>query len=294
MNVREKRAAGRIAAIALMAAIASCGFDDGLISSDPVPDASTPESILTATFIDVWQGDAALFELPGGETVLIDGGDDGYGQGAVVPLLEQRGVDVIDLMILTHPHADHCGGLDEVMAEVEVLEIWENGEGGDSLDWDAYVAARDAEGASVLFPAVGHSETFGDVTLDVLHTDSGYEGENNDSLVVRISHRGVVFLTTGDVEAEAQEEIHLERGDLLGCEVIKVPHHGSWNQHEPFAVASDPEVAVISSGLGNQYGHPAEETLALYGGIGAAICRTDLAGDVEVISNGEDVSFNCN
>lgn len=286
--------AASIIVFLLLAAIPSCDIDRGLKSGLPAEDAGAGSGDLVATFIDVWQGDAALFELPDGSTLLIDGGDQGYGASTVAPLLEAKGIDVIDLMVLTHPHSDHCGGLDEVMERVDVLEIWDNGEDGDSYSWDEYEEARDNEGATVLVPPVGLVRQFGQVSLEVLHADSGHEGENNDSLVLMMTHGQVSFLLTGDVESEGQEEMVTLHGSSLRCDVLKVPHHGSWNQYEQFAFHAHPAFAVISSGEGNEYGHPHQETLDLYEGLGSSLCRTDTLGDVEITTDGIDVFSTCN
>ncbi len=273
----------------------ACNWDQGLdVDSDAGSDAAGEELPLIVTFIDVWQGDSALFELPDGQVILIDGGDEGYGASSVIPVLDAKQIDTIDLMVLTHPHSDHCGGLDEIMNHVTVMEIWDNGETNDTYPYNQYAIARDGEGATLLVPARDYSVSFGEVSATVMHVDDGYKDFNNDSIAIMFFYRNVKILTTGDVEREAQEDMLFRYGSALGCDVLKAPHHGSSDFHESFVLYASPQHAVISSGTGNQYGHPHQESLAAYNGIGAVICRTDQLGTVEFTTDGTSMETNCN
>lgn len=279
-----------LSALSALALLAGCAPGEGGGGGAYEGDGVT----LRAVFIDVWQGDSALFLLPGGEVVLVDGGDNGYGNSRVVPVLEEWGVESVDLLVLTHPHADHCGGLDEVMAAVAVDEIWENGEELGTTAYGRFAQARDASGAAVRTPPAGETRSFGGVTLEVLATDGGYPEENNDSLVMRLSYGGVRFLLAGDAEEEEQGDLLATAGPAgLAADVLKVPHHGSYKFDEGFPPAVAPAYAVISSGEGNDYGHPHAEALAAYGEIGAAICRTDQLGDVAFATDGAAIESGC-
>jgi competence protein ComEC len=262
---------------------------------DVSPDVSDggSDGLLHATFIDVGQGDSALFELPDGTIVLVDGGEEGHGLSDVVPILEEKGITAIDLMILTHPHSDHCGGLDEVMDHVQVAEIWENGETLGTPAFAGYGSARNDSGAEVVHPALGDSRTFGEAVLVVLATATGYPEVNNDSVVASLEYRGVRFLLPGDAEVEEQLDLLDAYGAQLEADVLKVPHHGSFNFTAAFPETVAPEYAVISCGAGNDYGHPHEEALDAYSAISAAICRTDLMGDITFTTDGADLETNC-
>jgi competence protein ComEC len=248
---------------------------------------------LTVTFIDVGQGDSILLELPDGEVMLVDGGDNGAGFGAVLPLLDDKEIEVIDLMVLTHPHKDHCGGLDEVLAVVDVLEIWENGEILGTASFSEYAAARDAEGALVDVPDQGYEREYGEVQITVLNREEGYEDENNDSLVLMVELGDLRFLLTGDVETEEQADLSADYGADLDCDVLKVPHHGSFNFDPQFIDLAAPEFAVISSGVGNEYGHPHQEAIDAYLEAGALLCRTDESGDIVARTDGNSFAFDC-
>jgi len=269
---------------------AGCTID----ASPEVSDGGVSDGLLHATFIDVGQGDSALFELPDGSIVLVDGGEEGQGLNAVLPIMEEKGISAIDLMILTHPHSDHCGGLDEVMAHVEVAEIWENGEALDTPAYAGYGAERNASGAEVLHPSVGDARAFGEVVIEVLATNTGYPQANNDSIASSLTYRDVRFLLPGDAEVEEQGDM-LDAHDPadLRAAVLKVPHHGSSDFDPAFPETVMPGFAVISCGLGNDYGHPHQESLDAYAAIDAAICRTDQMGDVLFTTDGAEIETNC-
>jgi competence protein ComEC len=251
------------------------------------------EPRLKMTFIDVGQGDATLLELPGGETILIDGGDEGFGKSAVLPVLEQVDIEEIDLVVLSHPHADHCGGLDEVIAEFPVHQIWENGETGFSRAYFDFVGTYQSEEVPVMIPPQGYTRRFGEVTLTVLNREEGYSAMNNDSLVVMVSYGHIHILFTGDIEAEESRDLVLDYGTSLRADLVKVPHHGSGNCDLTFVETVHPKFAVVSVGLDNSYGHPSEWILAAYRNRGAKVCLTSLAGDVTASTDGEELVFDC-
>ncbi|MCK9460264.1 MAG: MBL fold metallo-hydrolase [Proteobacteria bacterium] len=285
-----RRAAASACALALWIG-AGCAIDTSPEVSEG--DGGAGDGLLHATFIDVGQGDSALFELPDGSIVLLDGGEEGQGLAAVWPLLQEKGIAAIDLMILSHPHSDHCGGLDEVMDQVEVDEIWENGEALATPAYAGYGSARNASGAEIVQPTPGDSRTFGEAKITVLATNTGYPDENNDSIVASLTYRGVRILLPGDAEAEEQSDLLAAYDEELRAEILKVSHHGSSDFAAAFPEAVMPDWAVISCGAGNPYGHPHEEALAAYAAISATICRTDLMGDVTFTTDGTDIETNC-
>lgn len=248
---------------------------------------------LTVTFIDVGQGDATLLEMPDGRTVLVDGGDNGEGFAAILPLLDDKGIEVVDLMVLTHPHSDHCGGLDEVLLAKDVLEVWENGETLDTATYDDFADARNGEGAQLGVPDQGDHRAFGEATITILNTGEGYEGENNDSIVLSVEFGQRKILLTGDVEALEQEDLVDDYGDALACDALKVPHHGSWNQDSEFISFASPTFAVISCGEVNDYGHPHQVTIDAYLEVVDELCITFEAGDSVLWTDGSEMTFEC-
>ena len=248
--------------------------------------AAGPPAALTVRFIDVGQGDAALLTSPGGATILVDGGPD---PAVVATELVSLGVRRLDLMVATHPHADHIVGLPAVLARMPVGLLLEPGCPDDSPDHTELLEAASAEGVPTRAPRAGELLWVGDIRLQVLAPTACWEGTdsdpNNDSIVLLASIGQDTVLLTGDVEIPAQEAL-LEAGVPLEADVLKVPHHGGATSVPELFAAVDAEIAVVSTGQPNPYGHPTPEALAWIRATGARIVRTDLAGDVVVTFEG--------
>ena len=231
---------------------------------------------LTVTYLDVGQGDASVIELPDGRTMLMDTGKTGREPAS---FLKYRGRQRIDILVVSHAHPDHTGGLEYLTDRFHVREIWDNGRLilPDGL---SHIPHRSLNRGDVI-EGPGYR-------ISVLHPypefySSGgreYDAANNDSLVFRIESGGRSFLFTGDVEKEAEEDI-LHLGKWLKSDVLKTPHHGGkTSADEAFFRAVSPDVAVISVGRDNSFGHPHQETLDALEG--AAIYRTDIDGAIKI------------
>lgn len=231
---------------------------------------------LCATFLDVGQGDAAVVELPDRNVVVVDTGGNG---SAVSRYLRSRGITTIHALALSHGQSDHAGGLRTLIEEFDVKEVWDNGRLRYPEGSLKEAAHRRLERGEVL-SGRGYAITVLHPYEGFVPSGSGYEAENNDSLVLKIQGGGVSFLFTGDLGKEGQESL-LPLGGYLKSTVLKAPHHGSKSSGSAaFFGAVDPEVAVISVGRNNRYGHPHEEVLALLNG--ARVVRTDRDGAVGV------------
>ena len=258
--------------------------------------ASGPDGMLHITALDIGQGDAILIEAPSGATMLVDGGPDPEltlrRLGAGLPFYARR----IDLMVLSHPHQDHVAGLVDVLARFRVGALLHAGIGFENAANDHLMADAALEpAASVLQARAGQQFLLDPATsVEILYPTEADataplpEGDiNNGSVVMVVRHAGFAALLTGDAEAPV-EAMLLERGLLPAVDLLKVGHHGSTSSTTPGLLeATRPGIAVISSGAGNEYGHPAPETLAtLASRPGIGVFRTDLDGDVEVVTDG--------
>lgn len=234
-------------------------------------------------FIDVGQGDAIYCELPNDVDILIDAGDNGYGS-TVVNYLKSRNVDDIELLVATHAHADHIGGLPEVFAAYDVEAVIDSGVSSTSQTYNRYWSAVQTEGAKYQ-EASGQSWTFENCKFEVLGPVKTYDDLNNSSVITKLTCPGATFLFTGDAEAEAEGAI-LHKN--LDANILKVGHHGSkTSTSDAFLAKVSPEVAVIMVGKDNRYSHPGQETLNKLAAAGIEVYRTDLNGNI-VISTGGD------
>ena len=236
------------------------------------------------TYLDVGQGDGAVIELPDKKVVVMDTGRSGREAAA---FLKYLGMKSIDALVLSHADSDHAGGTDYLAARFKVKEMWDSGRiicpEGNSTG----IVRRILERGDIIVASSPQREVKG-YKVYVLHPYREFyamngdsdNGGNDSSLVLKIEGRNKSFLFTGDIEEEAQEDI-IHLGKWLKSDVIKVPHHGGrTSAYKPFYDAASPEIAVISVGRDNAYGHPHQETLDMLEG--AKIYRTDMNGAVKI------------
>jgi beta-lactamase superfamily II metal-dependent hydrolase len=238
--------------------------------------------MLTVHFIDVGQGDAILIDK-GDTDILVDGGPT---SANALAYLQGQGVDDIDLLVATHPHADHIGGLADVLAQYEVSEIWVNGDGATSQTYQNFAAAVAAEGATLRQPTRGYTTQMNGLGIAVLNPTSQLTGDpNEDSVVFRLTCGKVSVLLTGDATSDSEASM-LAAGLALDSDVLKVGHHGSsTSTGAAFVAVVTPNDAVISVGAGNTYGHPAQQTLDKLAAVGATVYRTDEDDTVTLTSD---------
>ncbi len=249
---------------------------------------------LRVTFLDVGQGDAALVEGPDGFVMLIDGGGavtGSFDPGARVvgPVLRRKGIDRIDLMVLSHPHPDHMGGLFHLLSRFEVRALWTGGDGGGNPEYDRLIALARARGVDLSPPRTFRRgplviEARGPMLGDAIGAPPGVS-VNDASLVVRVGYAGRSLLFAGDVEEQGEAELVAESSPdrPLKSDILKVPHHGSrTSSSDGLLEAVAPGLAVASLGRRNRFGFPRPEVLARYAGRGIELLRTDLHGAVAV------------
>lgn len=245
---------------------------------------------------DVGQGDAILIEAPNGNQVLIDGGPDASvlaKLGAVLPFWDRS----LDLVILTHPHADHLDGLVEVLKRYEVGAVLESGVSHSISEYEAWHELLEAKGVNVIIAKSGQTVRLSHAaSLDVLTPFESFVGKSpknihDATVVLRLVYASTTALLMGDAERPLERQL-IGAGTNLDVDVLKVGHHGSkTSTAEEFLRATTPRLAVISVGRKNRYGHPYQEVLDRLRAFGISVLRTDQDGDVTAVSDGRAFSY---
>ncbi len=237
-------------------------------------------------FIDVGQGDAIFIKLAGSNDILIDGGNRADGE-TVVNYLKEQGVDDIELLIATHPHDDHMGGLPDVFDAFDVERVIDSGLTADTATYNMFMTAVQTEGAIYEEDAY-QLFIWGNESLKILTGHDYWEEVNDYSVVCRLDAGDIEFLFMGDAESPAEADLS---GDI-STEILKVGHHGSdTGTTQSFLDKVDPQAAIISVGTGNEYGHPNEEVLTRLKSNKVEIYRTDEQGNIIVTTNGSTYSI---
>lgn len=236
--------------------------------------------------LDVGQGDALLLTAPGGVQALIDGGPDATvleQLPRVMPLLDRT----IDLVVLTHPDRDHLAGLRPLLNRYRIGRFVFSGVAKDSGLYRAVLAEIRERSIPTMTVATGDRITLPPFTFDVFWPPPGTAGTTtsaaNDTSVVLRAHNGATsVLLTGDISTHV-ENVLVAAGFPLSSTILKVPHHGSHSSSSTgFLLAVDPDLALLSSGRGNRYGHPHRDILARYAALGIPVRNTQEEGRIDM------------
>lgn len=238
-------------------------------------------------FIDVGQGDSMLIETPDDQNILIDGGEPEAGD-RLVEYLEAQDIKEIDLLIATHPDFDHIGGLIEVLKHFPVEKVVENGQARPTYTYAMYKMLLFKAKIPVKIAKENENIPFdGEVDLHILHAAGDSDETNPSSIVLKLTYGKVDFLFMSDVEAE-QETAIAEKYEIQS-EILKVAHHGSNSSSSlDFLKQANPEVAVISYSVKNNYGHPVKRVINNLKKLESQIFSTAAYGDIVVETNGKD------
>ena len=251
------------------------------------------DGVLIVHFIDVGQADCALLEC-GGMAMLIDGGntDDG---SKVVKYLEKQGIEKLDLVVGTHPHEDHIGGLPTVMDSVPVDNLWSGQIPYSNGTTYAFREIAASKNLTIQYPQPGDTYLLGTALVTVLGpVKTYYEDVNDLSLVLMVEYEDTRFLFTGDMEMIAEDDMLDYWGDSFdfSADVLKVGHHGSYSSTGYRLLrAVLPTYGVICVGGNNDYGHPHEEPLSRLKDAEVTIYRTDKMYNIVAVSYGMDITF---
>jgi len=249
--------------------------------------------LLKVHFIDVGQGDSIFIQSPTGETMLIDAGVPQMGN-RVVNYLKNLGIKKIDILVGTHPHEDHIGGMDYVIDNFDIGKFYMPKVTTNTKTFEYVLNAAKNKGLKIDVAKAGVSLDLGSEASAKMIAPNGtkYDDLNEYSAVIKLTYGDTSFLFTGDAGAESEKEM-INQGYDLKSDVLKIGHHGSYTSTTTaFLNAVDPEYAVISSGKGNDYGHPHSVTLKKLKVRNIPVYRTDECGTIVATSDGHKISFN--
>jgi len=244
--------------------------------------------------IDVGQGDSILI-LQEDKVMLIDAGTRANGE-KVVEYLKDLGITKIDVLVGTHPHDDHMGGMAEVIKNFEIGEFYapDNSDSDITTVWyQEFLDAVIEKNIKWNFPKVGDEIILGDAKAKILSPKkNSYENINNYSIILRVSYGTTDILLTGDAEEEI-EEVLINSNFELASEVYKVSHHGSdTSSSEEFMKKVNPKYSIISCKKGNTYKHPSKKVMNLLENFGIIVYRTDEQGTIIMKTDGVNIEFN--
>lgn len=255
-------------------------------AEEPAAEEIDPDG-LTVHYIDVGQGDSTLLEFEE-FTMLIDTGN--WNSTEAVDYLKQQNIDDIDIVVGTHPDADHIGQLARVVGEFEVAEVWMSGNTSSSNTFLNALQAIEASGSDYVEPRSGDRFDVGSMEIEVLYPDEITGAANEESISLRMTYGDVRFVFTGDAGIKEEQEM-IDSGMDLEAEILHLGHHGSnTSTSTPFLKAVGPEIAIYSAGADNSYGHPHAEVIAAAENEGAEVFGTDVNGTIIVKTDGKSYS----
>ena len=271
-----------LAAVALIAALTGCS-----ITIKPV--TINPDN-LVVHYLDVGQGDSEILQC-GNQTMLIDAGTNDS-TNVLIQDIKELGITRFDIIVATHPHEDHIGGMDAIIKQFDIGTVYMPDVTTNTATFTAMLKEIKNKNLTPVHPTAGMVFNLGNAQCTVLAPNSSkYPDTNNYSIVIRVVFGSNSFLFTGDAEKLSEDEM-LAHGNNLQADVLKVGHHGSDTAtSSAFLAAVNPRWAVIEVGAGNDYGHPHAVTLQKLTAAGVTIYRTDLNGTVTVTSNGSNLIF---
>lgn len=256
------------------------------------PEREPVDGQITVHIIDVGQGDSILIETPEG-FMLIDAGTNSS-EDDLQKYLDDLGVHELEYFVVTHAHDDHYGGADMIIEEYEIKNLIYDDFGYNEKTLTMFKNS----GANIIDPEVRDEYFMGDAKFTVLSSDIAdtRTDKNDHSIVLRLDYGLSSFVFTGDATTYTENRIMEEFPVYeLECDFLKSGHHGSLTSSgEQFLKALQPEIIAISCGLNNKYGLPKQEILDRYVDIDAKYYRTDYAGDLVYVSDGETITYQGN
>lgn len=303
------------ACLSLMLILSGCGSTSSSTSSSSqkaaasssgaaaVSQVADNDKALHVTMLDVAQADATLIQYKG-QNMLIDMGDMET-RDSLVQQLKAHNVKTLDIVVITHPHGDHMGGMSALFKNFTIKQIYDNGQAANTAMYRNYL--KNIKAKNIAYKALKKGDTItlaDDIHFDVLSPDTIFTKDNtdgisesgltnNNSLVCKMTYGNFSIMFTGDAQKEAEAQIlRSYKGAELKSDIIKVGHHGSKTSSSPaFIKAVAPKAATISCGQGNKYKFPHEPTLNTLKANNVEVYRTDRNGSITIISDGTNYSI---
>lgn len=279
----------------LLLVLTSCD-EFNLTAESPSEFTETPVTMslqdnLTVHYIDAGQADATLFQFSDGNkdyNILYDVGD--FKRTDVIEYLHKEAIELIDLIIISHPHADHIGQLDKIINQFQVDEIWMSGNTSTTQNFINSIEAMLDNDIAYDEPRAGMDFDIGDLKINILHPKELTGKLNEDSLSVRFTYGSMNFLFTGDAYKNEEKRM-IDTGNIQS-QFLQLGHHGSNTSSAPeFIEAVNPEVAIYSAGKGNTYGHPHPDVINHLKQKNIEVIGTDTHGTIKVISDGQSYNI---
>jgi len=240
-------------------------------------------SNLEIYFFDVGQADS-IFINNNDYTMLIDAGNNSDGDN-IVEFLKENNIDDIDIVVGTHPHEDHIGGLDDVIKNFDIGEIYMPDVISTSNTFSDVLNIIDDKEYNINIPIIDEVFNLNDMKFKVIHAGNDEGSLNDSSIVLRMDFGATSYLFTGDIEESTEKKI-LDKD--IDVDVLKVAHHGSdYSNSEEFLSKVNPKYAIISVGYNNKYNHPSSKVLSRLNNI----YRTDLDGTIKLVSDGKGIKI---